>query len=127
MGLTHVAIRVKDVDKSLKFYKYLGLKVIDRRSHMPGEKIIMLEDKTTGQRLNMMYYAKNCKLYTPWKKDGVELDHLRFQVKDAKKTYNALLKKGMKPATPLREREHNGKIIKMGFIKDPNGIWVEKY
>ena len=124
MGLVHVAIRVKDLDESLKFYRYLGLRVMGRRSHMPGEEIVMLIDKSTGQRLNLMWYARDCKLYTPWKENGVELDHLMFNVKDAKKTYNALLKKGMKPAMELREREIKGKKMAMGFIKDPNGIWV---
>jgi catechol 2,3-dioxygenase-like lactoylglutathione lyase family enzyme len=126
MGLGYTAIRVKDVEKSLKLYRYLGLKVIRRWSPIPGEKVVQLADKKTRQRLNMMWYSKSCRLYTPWKKDGVELDHLMFHVKDAKKTYEALLKKGHRPPKGwvLHERVRDGKLIRMGFVLDPNGIWV---
>ena len=73
MGLNYVAIRVNDLEKSLKFYtEDLGLKIIEKHSYMPGEQVISLLDEKTGQRLNMMYYAEDCKLYTPWKMDGVE-------------------------------------------------------
>ncbi len=71
-----------------------------------------------------MWYGKKCRMYMPWKDDGVELDHLMFDVPDAKKKYTAMVKKGMKPAMELMEHESNGKKITMGFIKDPNGIWI---
>jgi len=81
MGLAYVAIRVLDLDKSIKFYtEDLGLKIIDQKSYMPGEQVISLLDEETGQRLNMMYYAEDCKLYRPYKLDGDELDHLMFVV-----------------------------------------------
>lgn len=125
MGLMYTSIRVKDMKKSLNFYtKYFGLKVVGKRSPIPGELVVNLEDKSTRQRLNLMWYAKSCKMYMPWKEDGVELDHLMFSVKDAKKEYNAMVKRGMKTATELFEREREGKKLTMGFVKDPNGIWV---
>ena len=125
MGLSYVAFRAKDLKKSLKFYtKDLGLKIIDQRSYMPGEQVVSLLDKATGQRLNMMYYAKNCKLYTPYKMDGVELDHLMFIVKDAKKDFDRLVKGGAPVARDLMERETPEGTIKMGFVKDPSGIWI---
>lgn len=120
MSLAYTAIRVKDLNKSLKFYKSLGMKVIDRRSWVPGEKIVMLLSKDTGQRLNLMWFSKGCTWYTPYKENGVELDHLMFQVEDAKKTYKKLVASGAKVATKLWE----GKDRTMGFVKDPNGIWI---
>jgi catechol 2,3-dioxygenase-like lactoylglutathione lyase family enzyme len=120
MSLVYTAVRVKDHKKSLAFYKSMGLKVIGRRSWVPGEKIVMLLSKDTGQRLNLMWFSKDCMWYTPWKNDGVELDHLMFEVKDAKKTYQKLVAYGAKVATELWE----GKDRTMGFIKDPNGIWI---
>ncbi len=120
MGLLYTSIRVKDMKKSLAFYKKMGLKVIGKRSPVPGEEIVMLEDKETKQRLNLMWYAKSCKWYSPYKMNGVELDHLLFEVKDAKKAYSRLLKGGAPKATDLWE----GKERTMGLVKDPNGIWV---
>lgn len=125
MGLSYVAIRVIDLDASLKFYvEDLGLKIIEKHSYMPGEQVIGLRDKETGQRLNLMYYAEDCKLYTPYKTDGVELDHLLFEVKDAKKTFQEFVKRGAPVAWDLVERKTEDGEFAMGFIKDPNGIWV---
>ncbi len=121
MGLNYVSIRVKNMKKSLDFYtKSMGLKVLGKRSPVPGEQIMMLVDRKTGQRLNLMWYAKSCRWYAPYKMNGVELDHLMFQVKDAKKTYQGLLRKGAPKATDLWE----GKERTMGLVKDPNGIWI---
>ena len=89
-----------------------------------GETVVQLADKATGQRITLMHYEKNCRLYTPWKEDGVELDHLMFSVKDAKKEYNKLVKKGSPIAHQLGEHERDGKLLTMGFVKDPNGIWI---
>jgi lactoylglutathione lyase len=125
MGLNYVAIRVIDLEKSLKFYtEDLGLKIIDRSSHMPGEQIVSLQDEQTGQRLNMMYYSEDCKLYTPYKMDGVELDHLMFMVDDVKKIFDELVEKGAPIAMNLVERDTDKGHFAMGMIKDPNGIWI---
>lgn len=125
MGLNYVAIRVVDLDKSIKFYTGdLGLKIIEKHSYMPGEQVISLLDEGTGQRLNLMYYAENCKLYAPYKMDGVELDHLMFVVEDAKESFESMVKKGAPVAMELVERETPEGTFRMGFVKDPNGIWV---
>lgn len=125
MGLQYVAIRVLDMKKSEEFYtKELGLKVIGRRNPIPGEEIVSLIDEETGQKINLMYYSEECQLYTPYKMDGVELDHLMFEVKDAKESFEKLVKKGVPVAMKLMERETPKGIFTMGFIKDPNGIWI---
>ncbi len=121
MGLLYTSIRVKDMKKSVDFYtRAMGLRVIGRRSPVPGEQIVSLEDRETKQKINLMWYAKSCRWYSPYKMDGVELDHLMFEVKDAKAAYKRLLKRGAKKATDLWE----GKERTMGLVKDPNGIWV---
>ncbi|MFN7990879.1 MAG: VOC family protein [Candidatus Micrarchaeia archaeon] len=121
MGLMYASIRVKDMKKSVGFYtKSMGLKVIGRRSPIPHEEIVMLEDRKTGQRLNLMWYGKKCRWYAPYKMDGVELDHLMFEVDDARKAFAKLVKKGAPVAFDLMERE--GRAFAM--VKDPNGIWI---
>lgn len=125
MGLSYTSIRVKDIKKSTEFYtKRLGLRIIGRRSPIQGEEVVSLEDKATKQRINLMWYSKTCAIYTPWKEDGVELDHLMFEVDDAKKAYDKMIKAGAPLAMKLREWESEGKHIAMGFVKDPNGIWI---
>ena len=120
MGLINVSIRVRDVKKAVAFYtKLLGMKVTDRKSYMPGETVITLLSKDTGQSLRLMHYTKDCKLYKPYEK-GDEMDHLSFEVPDAKKLYGKMVKAGAPVAMPLWE----GKEITMGFVKDPDGIWI---
>jgi catechol 2,3-dioxygenase-like lactoylglutathione lyase family enzyme len=121
MGLLYTSIRVKNMNKSVAFYtKAMGLKIVERRSPFPGEKITSLIDTATKQRLNLMWYAKSFRWYTPYKMNGVELDHLMFEVKDAKKAYKKLIRGGAPKATDLWE----GKERTMGLVKDPNGIWI---
>ncbi len=120
MGLAYASIRVKDVKKSVDFYtKQMGMRVTGRRSWVPGETVVMLVSKDSGQRLNLMHYTKSCRLYAPYK-EGAEMDHLMFEVDDAKKAYEKLVKKGAPVASKLWEDDG----FAMGFVKDPNGIWV---
>lgn len=121
MKLVYTSIRVKDLKKSVDFYtKNFGMKIVGRKSWVPGEKIVMLLSKGSGQRINLMYFAKSCMWYTPYKENGSELDHLMFEVEDAKKLYKKLVAGGTPAATELWE--HDG--MAMGYVKDPNGIWV---
>jgi len=121
MGLLYASIRVRDPKKSVAFYtKNFGMKVTERKSYMPGEQVITLYSADTKQHMRMMYYSKSCELYAPYKLDGVELDHLTFEVPDAKKLYNRLVKAGAPAATKLWERDGTA----MGFVKDPDKIWV---
>lgn len=120
MGLDYATIRVKDLKESTEFYtKYLGMRIVGRRSWIPGERIVMLRSKDTGQNLNLMHFAKSCRLYEPYK-TGSEMDHLMFEVGDAKKLFDRLVAKGAPVASKLWEE----KGFALGFIKDPNGIWV---
>ncbi len=121
MGLIYTSIRANDLKKTLAFYtKLMGMKVTGTRSHWPGETIVSLVSPDTGVRMNIMHYTKSCKLYTPYKKDGVELDHLMFQVKDFKKAFDKLVKSG----APVAMGPFEGKERSMALVKDPNGIWV---
>jgi lactoylglutathione lyase len=120
MGLSYTSIRVKNLKESVDFYtKYLGMKVIGKKSWVPGELVVMLASRESRQRLNLMHFSKGSKNYSAYK-SGSELDHLMFEVKDARKLYDELTARGAPVAMELWEE----KDFAMGYIKDPNGIWI---
>jgi uncharacterized glyoxalase superfamily protein PhnB len=47
-----------------------------------------------------------------------------FVVDDAKKTFEQFVKNGAPVAMELRERKTDNGDFAMGFVKDPNGIWI---
>jgi catechol 2,3-dioxygenase-like lactoylglutathione lyase family enzyme len=121
MGLLYASIRARNIKRSVDFYtKKLGMKVTGKRTPIPGEIVYTLTSPETGQRLTIMWYGKNCRLYKPYEK-GDEMDHLMFGVKDAKKTFTTLVKSGAPVAMDLFEGTAG---FTMGFVKDPDGIWV---
>ena len=118
--LYYSGIEVRDLRKSLRFYRFLGLR-IRRRGTMPhGGKWVQLRDPTSNQMLELNWYPKGSRFYEPYKK-GSELDHIGFIVDDAVKWYNLLIKRGAKPAAkPFGDKNET-----LAYVKDPDGIWIE--
>jgi lactoylglutathione lyase len=121
MGLIYSSIRVRDMDKAIEFYtKLLGMKEVDRRTPIPDELVVVLESPDTKNRLQLMYYGKDCKMYKEYEK-GDEMDHLMFEAQDAKKTFKNLVDAGAEVAMDIFQIK-DGRY--MGFVKDRDGIWV---
>ena len=118
--LYYSGIQVRDLERSLRFYRFLGLRV-KRRGTMPhGGKWIYLVDQRTDQRLELNWYPKSSRFYEKYR-SGSELDHIGFIVDDAVKWFNLLLKRGAKPAA----RPFGDASETLAYVKDPDGIWIE--
>lgn len=47
LGLTHIALPVKDMDRSIAFYaKYARMQVVHRRTDSDGSDVVWISDKT---------------------------------------------------------------------------------
>lgn len=120
--LVYTGIRVKDMDRSVRFYTdVLGMKLRARAKNdsIQGEWA-QLESPGTHQLLELNWYSTQSPLYTPWKR-GVEMDHLCFRVDDVDRAAQALEGQGSK--------RMGGPYLTPGWkmidVSDPNGICIE--
>jgi lactoylglutathione lyase len=122
MALVYSGIRVTDPDRSVKFYtEGLGLKETGRGHMSHGGLFIGLQDPNTMQQLELNWYPSDSSYNTPYSV-GEGLDHLGFEVEDARALYRRLLLLGASPA--IEPWLEHGKYW-IGFVRDPDGIWIE--
>ena len=118
--LYYTGIQVRDLRRSLRFYRSLGLKVTHRGTMAHGGKWIQMKESSTGQKLELNWYPKRSRFYERYK-NGSELDHIGFIVDDAEKWFRLLIKRGAKPAAkPFGDESET-----LAYVKDPDGIWIE--
>ena len=122
MGLIYTGIRVTDLDRSLRFYcEGLGLVEKSRGTMSHGGTFVGLEDPTTHAELELNVYPPASRFAVPYSV-GEGLDHLGFEVEDARATIERLRASGAKVAIePWLERHRYW----IGFVEDPDGIWIE--
>jgi lactoylglutathione lyase len=120
--LVYTGIRVKNMDRSVRFYtETLGMKLRGRAKNraVRGEWA-QLESPVTHQLLELNWYSPRSPFHTRWRR-GVELDHLCFRVPDLDDAMKEL------------ERAGAGRVggpyatpgWKMVDVRDPNGICLE--
>ena len=118
--LYYSGIQVRDLSRSLKFYRYLGLRIKRRGTMSHRGKWVHLMDPKTRQMLELNWYPKGSKFYEKYR-NGSELDHIGFIVDDAVKWFDLLVRRGAKPAAdPFGDVNET-----LAYVKDPDGIWIE--
>jgi lactoylglutathione lyase len=122
MALRYTGIRVTDLDRSVRFYcEGLGLREMGRGRMSHGGEFVGLEDPETHVELELNHYPDGSPYATPYS-PGEGLDHLGFVVPDARATIERLRRMGARVTVePWRE----GGRYWIGFVEDPDGIWVE--
>jgi lactoylglutathione lyase len=121
MKFQYTGIRVRDLDRSVKFYtKTMGLKELQRGRMRAGGVFVQLKDKESQQVLELNYYPpgkKYCEEYV----EGSELDHLAFWCEDVRRSYEKVLASGATSA--IEPWDESGYTL--AFVRDPDGIWIE--
>ncbi len=122
MTLQYVGIRVTNLEKSLAFYVD-GLGLVERKrgqmSH--GGTWVNLTDPVSRAQLELNYYPPGSPYATAYA-PGEGLDHIGFDVADARKTIARLQSQGAKVVV---EPWLEGGRYWIGFVTDPDGLWVE--
>ncbi|MGI0131151.1 MAG: VOC family protein [Thermoplasmata archaeon] len=117
--LEYTGIRVRDLDRSIRFYTAgLGLREGPKGRMAAGGLWQELQDPESGAILELNFYPGA----TPYR-EGDELDHLGFRVNDLPSAVIRLETLGgrvrIPPFTEGDER--------LAFVSDPDGVWVELY
>lgn len=115
--LEYTGIRVRDLDRSRRFYvDGLGLRAGRRGRMSAGGEWEELTDPESGAVLELNRYPGD-----PPYREGDELDHLGFRVADLTFTLERLVALGARvripPFTDGEER--------LAFLSDPDGVWIE--
>ena len=112
-------IRVRDLDRSLRFYRRLGFRVVRRGVMGHGGKWVHLIFPGAHERIELNYYPRSNRYYTPLRK-GTEFDHFGFRVSSVEAWERSLRAKRLPIVARIREPHEN--IV---YTRDPDGNWLE--
>ena len=120
--MLYSGIRVRDLKRSLKFYRALGLRPVMRGKMKmeDGGTWIWLRGPESSQVLELNHYPPGNRFYERYR-TGTEMDHVGFSVRDVKPILERLEKVGVK--RPIAEFDQGN--VRLTFIEDPDGIWIE--
>ena len=120
MKLLHTMIRVKDAEKSIKFYTDLLNMKIDKRKRLDDCELIFLTDEDGVNQIELTYNDE-----TP--ENGYDLGngfgHLAFSVKSLDEFTKKLHSLGYEYLYEPYDLKKKKK--KIAFIKDPDGYEIE--
>jgi lactoylglutathione lyase len=122
MGLRYFGIRVRDLERSVRFYTGpVGLKERRRGKMTHGGIWVLLQDPRTKQGLELNWYPPGSPFDTAYE-PGDGLDHIGFKVSDPAAVTKKLLAKGAAPALAPTDKDGVKGIF---YVKDPDGNWLE--
>ena len=121
MKLLYAGIRVRDLDRSIHFYRsVMGMRVSRKGKMSHGGLWVELKSPGSHQRVELNWYPPGSRYHTPYRK-GEELDHLAFLVRDVPQSFRDVVSRGARPEVePFRENRYE-----FAFVSDPDGIWIE--
>ncbi len=139
--VTHIGICVRDMDKSLAFYRdILGMTVLGDRITDPtegGRTHNYLHRRQARHWVSLSYGAGTSPTLTltshpgddpdgnPIKLDEVGISHISFGVEDVKGLTEELIAKGVELAGPLDSFTNADGDIRSIYVHDPDGILVQ--
>ena len=145
-AVSHVAVCVADLDRSLHFYRdLLGMTVrmhtIQPMARRPGAESaemyqrpresrtvanLWFDDPDTTQPFLVLTSHPGTPVdAAPIKLDQVGISHLSFQVDDVRASADELIAKGVPLAGTLEDFTDDQGVMRTFFVYDPDGILVQ--
>ena len=114
-------LRVRDLDRSLRFYRRAGFRVLARGKMEHGGHWVHQVYPHSRHRLELNYYPKGNRFWEPFRR-GTEFDHLGFYAPDLPGWLHTAVKAGGKLVADFTE----GKF-RLVYVRDPDGNWLEAF
>jgi|SRR5215470_7140914 len=123
----HVAISVRNLDDTIRFYSYFGFEQRARWTAKDGSLIIVHMLQPDGFCLEVFCYASNQAVPTPSLAVGNDLTqigvkHFAFNVEDIRRVYDEIVRAGLGQVTEITRGRT---LIDYFFVRDPDSNWVE--
>ena len=119
----HTMIRVRDLEKSLRFYtEQLGMKVLRQRDYPSGKFTLAFVGYGDETGHTVIELTHNWEQAEPYQL-GTAFGHLAIGVPDVYKACDRLAAAGVKIPRPAGPMAHGGSVI--AFIEDPDGYRIE--
>jgi catechol 2,3-dioxygenase-like lactoylglutathione lyase family enzyme len=116
-------LRVRNLARSLAFYRRLGFRVRSRGKMSHGGVWVQLLFPGSRHRLELNYYPPANRFYEPLKR-GTEFDHLGFWVPDVEAWERSLRRRRIPIVARIREPAEHENIV---YVRDPDGNWIEYF
>ncbi len=115
--LLHTRYRVKDLEKTVSFYKdVLGLKELRRHTSGRGSQLVFLKAPESEEEIEICKFDQSGPVMV-----GPDLTHLAFEVDDLEKFAREAAANGY----PLSDGPHSTGTGKIAFIDAPEGYEIE--
>ena len=115
--LLHTRYRVRDLEKTVSFYKdVLGLRELRRHTSGRGSQLVFLKAPEGDEEIEICKFDQSGPVVI-----GPDLTHLAFEVDDLEKFAQEAAAKGH----PLSDGPHSNGSSKIAFIDSPEGYEIE--
>ncbi|MCI4325529.1 MAG: VOC family protein [Thermoplasmata archaeon] len=114
-------LRVRQLAKSLDFYRKLGFRVVARGTMQHGGEWVHLRYPGSHHRVELNFYPKANRFWEPFRV-GTEFDHFGFYSPDPAAWKAKALRAGGKLAAEFVEGKH-----RLVYLRDPDGNWLEAF
>jgi catechol 2,3-dioxygenase-like lactoylglutathione lyase family enzyme len=114
-------LRVRDLDRSLRFYRRFGFRVVDRGKMQHGGSWVHLRYPGSTHRLELNYYPRGNRYFEPVRR-GTEFDHFGFYAPDPLAWKRSALRAGGRLAEEFVEGAY-----RLVYVRDPDGNWLEAF
>lgn len=124
----YTGLRVRNLERSVRFYRALGFRTTLRLRTRLGEAV-QLEHRPGRFTIELNRFRPGSRGYEPYRR-GSELDHLGFWVDDVDRWVRKLCRAGGRVRWPAA----NCRVIvpprpwsdgRAAMVADPDGVWIE--